>query len=115
MFASITKWILLSSLIGAVIGTIVSFFLKLLEYCENSRTQLPFEYYYTLPFALVITVVIVRKFAPNATGHGTEKVIEAVHKNSGKIDFSIIPVKLLATVITIFAGGSVGKEDLVHK
>jgi H+/Cl- antiporter ClcA len=110
MFASITKWILLSSIIGGIIGAIVSFFLKFLEYCENSRSSLPFEYYYTLPFSLAITVFIVKKFAPNAQGHGTEKVIESVHKKSGKMDFSIIPVKLLATVITIFAGGSVGKE-----
>ncbi len=110
MFASITKWILLSSIIGAIIGAVVSLFLKLLEYFEHSRSVLPFEYYYTLPFALVITVFIIKKFAPNAQGHGTEKVIEAVHKSSGRIDFSIIPVKLIATIITIFSGGSVGKE-----
>lgn len=110
MFASITKWIILSSLIGALIGVIVSFFLKFLEYCENSRGILPFDYYYTLPFAFVITVYIVKKFAPSAQGHGTEKVIEAVHKNSGKMNISVVPVKLIATVITIFSGGSVGKE-----
>ncbi len=110
MFASITKWIILSSLIGALIGAIVSMFLKLLEYCENSRSLLPFDYYYTLPFAMVITVFIVKKFAPSAEGHGTEKVIEAVHKKSGEMNFAVIPVKLLATVITIFSGGSVGKE-----
>ena len=110
MFATITKWILISSSIGAFIGFIVAFFLKFLEYCENSRSLLPFDYYYLLPFALVVTVVIVKKFAPSAEGHGTEKVIEAVHKNSGEMKLSVIPVKLVATVITIFAGGSVGKE-----
>eukprot|EP01029_Cantina_marsupialis_P011915 TRINITY_DN26420_c0_g1_i7.p1 TRINITY_DN26420_c0_g1~~TRINITY_DN26420_c0_g1_i7.p1 ORF type:complete len:470 (-),score=65.22 TRINITY_DN26420_c0_g1_i7:149-1558(-) len=110
MFATITKWILISSSIGAFIGLIVAFFLKFLEYCENSRESLPFDYYYLLPFALVVTVVIVKKFAPSAEGHGTEKVIEAVHKNSGEMKLSVIPVKLIATVITIFSGGSVGKE-----
>lgn len=110
MFASITKWIILSSLIGALIGAVVSLFLKLLEYCENSRVLLPFDYYYTLPFALALTVFIVKKFAPTAQGHGTEKVIEAIHKNSGKININVVPTKLFATVLTIFAGGSVGKE-----
>ncbi len=110
MFASITKWILISSSIGAIIGLIVAFFLKLLEYCEESRVLLPFNYYYTLPFALALTVYIVKKFAPSAEGHGTEKVIESVHKNAGEINLSVIPVKLVATVITIFSGGSVGKE-----
>jgi H+/Cl- antiporter ClcA len=110
MFASITKWIIISSLIGGLVGAVVSLFLKLLEYCENSRDLLPFNYYYTLPFALALTVFIVKKFAPTAQGHGTEKVIEAIHKNSGKINISVVPTKLFATIITIFSGGSVGKE-----
>lgn len=110
LFASITKWIILSSIIGAFIGVIVSLFLKLLEYCESSRELLPFSYYYTLPFALALTVFLVKKFAPSAQGHGTEKVIEAIHKNNAKIDIKVAPVKLFATILTIFSGGSVGKE-----
>ncbi len=110
IFFSVSKWIILSASVGIVIGAIVTFFLKFLEYAEDSRDLLPFNYYYLLPFALVITVYVIKKFAPNAEGHGTEKVIEAVHKKSGKIDIAVIPVKLFATVLTIFAGGSVGKE-----
>ncbi|HHO65169.1 MAG TPA: voltage-gated chloride channel, partial [Epsilonproteobacteria bacterium] len=110
IFLSVAKWVILSSFIGVIIGAIVTLFLNLLQYAENGRTALPFNYYYMLPFALVLTVFIVKKFAPNAEGHGTEKVIEAVHKNSGKIDIAVIPVKLFATILTIFAGGSVGKE-----
>jgi len=82
----------------------------MLQYAEDGRSLLPFDYYYLLPFALVLTVFLVKKYAPSAEGHGTEKVIEAVHKRSGKIDIAVIPVKLFATILTIFAGGSVGKE-----
>jgi len=110
IFLSVSKWIFLSSLVGIIIGAIVTFFLKLLQYAENGRDFLPFDYYLLLPFALMLTVYIVKKYAPNAEGHGTEKVIEAVHKHSGKIDIAVIPVKLFATIITIFSGGSVGKE-----
>ena len=110
IFFSVTKWVFLSSVVGVIIGAIVTFFLKLLQYAEDSRSVLPFHYYYILPFALVLTVYIVKKYAPNAEGHGTEKVIEAVHKRSGQIDIAVIPVKLFATILTIFAGGSVGKE-----
>jgi H+/Cl- antiporter ClcA len=53
---------------------------------------------------------LTRTFAPDAKGHGTEKVIEAVHKKDGQINIAVIPVKLLATVITLFTGGSAGKE-----
>ena len=110
IFFSVTKWVFLSSLVGVIIGATVTLFLKLLQISEDSRSLLPFDYYYLLPFALVFSVYLIKKFAPDAEGHGTEKVIEAVHKRSGKIDIAVIPVKLLTTIMTIFAGGSVGKE-----
>ncbi len=110
IFLSVAKWVFLSAIIGIIIGTVITGFLHLLEYAENSRSSIPFPYYYTLPFALVLTVWIVKTFAPNAQGHGTEKVIEAVHRKDGDINISVIPVKVVATTISIFAGASVGKE-----
>ncbi|BAF71225.1 chloride channel protein [Sulfurovum sp. NBC37-1] len=110
IFFSVAKWVFLSSVVGVIIGAVVTLFLNILEYADTSRSFLPFNYYYLLPFALVFTVWLVKTFAPSAEGHGTEKVISAVHKSDGKIDVSVIPVKLLATVISIFAGASVGKE-----
>ena len=110
IFFSVTKWVFLSSIVGVIIGGVVSFFLKSIEYAEAQQSSLIFPYYFLLPIMLVLTVWIVKTFAPNAEGHGTEKVIEAVHKKDAKIDIAVIPVKLLATVMTIFAGGSVGKE-----
>ena len=107
---SVIKWVFLSIVVGVMIGALVTLFLKTLHMSEQSRLLLPFEHYYLLPFALVLSVWIVRKFAPDAEGHGTEKVIEAVHKKDGKIDIAVIPVKLFATVLTLFAGGSAGKE-----
>jgi H+/Cl- antiporter ClcA len=110
IFFSVSKWVILSSIVGIMIGAIMTLFLKILQIAENSQGSIPFSYYYLLPFALLLTVWAVRTFAPNAEGHGTEKVIEAVHKKYGKSDISVIPVKLFATILTIFAGGSVGKE-----
>jgi len=110
IFFSVTKWMFLSTVVGIIIGASVSLFLNILAYSEDSRSLLPFSYYYLLPIALVLTVWIVRTFAPSAEGHGTEKVISAVHKKDAKIDVSVIPVKTLVTIMTIFAGGSVGKE-----
>jgi H+/Cl- antiporter ClcA len=106
----VSKWLILSSIAGIIIGGVVTLFLKILQLAEESRSVLPFEYYYTLPVALLVTVYLVKTFAPKADGHGTEKVIEAIHKNHGKIDILVIPIKLFVTVLTIFAGGSVGKE-----
>jgi len=110
IFFSVFKWVFLSSIVGVVIGATVTLFLKILAYSELSRGVLPFDFYYLLPFALVLSVWLSKTFAPTAEGHGTEKVISAIHKEDGKIDVSVIPVKTLTTVLTIFAGGSVGKE-----
>jgi H+/Cl- antiporter ClcA len=110
VFISTTKWLILSSIIGIIIGASVTFFLKALQISETSQSYLPFPHYYLLPFGLMLTVWLVRTFAPDAKGHGTEKVIEAVHKKSGKIELAVIPVKLFATIVTIFSGGSAGKE-----
>jgi len=110
IFYSVSKWLIISTFIGITIGFVVTFFVNILQYAEDSRSLLGFEYYYLLPFALVLAVWLSKTFAPTAKGHGTEKVIEAIHKKNGKIDVMVIPIKLLATVITIFAGGSAGKE-----
>lgn len=110
IFFSVSKWLILSTTVGVMIGALMSIFLKLLHLSEDSQGLLPFHYYFFLPFALMLSIWIIKNFAPNAQGHGTEKVIEAVHKRDGQINVKVIPVKLIATLITIFAGGSVGKE-----
>ncbi|WP_193110990.1 chloride channel protein [Sulfurimonas paralvinellae] len=110
IFFSVAKWVVLSSIIGVAIGATVTLFLNILAYSESSRSLLPFDFYYLLPLALILSVWLTKTFAPSAEGHGTEKVISAVHKQDGQIDVSVIPVKTLTTVLTIFAGGSVGKE-----
>ena len=63
-----------------------------------------------LPFALPVCVFLIRTFAPTARGHGTEAVIAAIHRESGRIPWKVAPIKLLATVVTLAFGGSVGKE-----
>ena len=67
-------------------------------------------YYLLLPAAFFLSALMVDVLAKDAAGHGTEKVIEAVHKYSGRIKAAVVPVKLLATVITLASGGSAGKE-----
>jgi H+/Cl- antiporter ClcA len=62
------------------------------------------------PAALPACVWLICTFAPSAKSHGTEAVIAAVHQRSGRVDWKVAPIKLLATVLTLAFGGSVGKE-----
>jgi H+/Cl- antiporter ClcA len=84
-------------------------FLRSLTWTSVQLGKFP-NYYFSLPLAIVASSFLVKWLAPDAAGHGTEKVIEAVHKHMGRIPLKVVPVKLLATVITLACGGSAGKE-----
>ena len=109
LFISVTKWVVLASCIGVIVGLSTAIFLKLLGLGIVFTGG--YKYYFiVLPGALFLSNLIVKYLAPEAEGHGTEKVIEAVHKRSGKINPLVVPIKLIATIITIALGGSAGKE-----
>jgi H+/Cl- antiporter ClcA len=96
-------------IIGLLVGASTTLFLKLLQVSTNFSYHIPY-YYVSLPVTFVLCTFLINYLAPQSKGHGTEKVIEAVHKRSGKINVSVIPIKLFTTIITIASGGSVGKE-----
>ncbi len=109
LFLGVLKWVFLAVIIGFMVGLSTTVFLKTLDLGINYTSQYPM-YYLGLPVALLASVFLVTRFAPDAQGHGTEKVIEAIHKRNGDIPSSVIPIKLIATVVTIAFGGSAGKE-----
>ena len=109
IFISILKWFILSTIIGVIVGIATAFFLKVLEWTTSWTHAVPY-YFLFLPLALFLSALMIKYLAPGAEGHGTEKVIEAVHKQSGKIKPLVVPVKLVATVTTLAFGGSAGKE-----
>ncbi len=109
LFFSVLKWFLLSTVAGILVGLSTTLFLKILQW-STSWSQQYSLYFLFLPLAMVVSVVLTKYIAPEAEGHGTEKVIEAVHRRAGKIKPLVVPVKLAATIVTLAAGGSVGKE-----
>ncbi|MCL8027193.1 chloride channel protein [Nocardioides bruguierae] len=70
------------------------------------------------PFFVVLTPVVaglvygpvVRRFAPEARGHGVPEVMYAVARNGGRIRPQVPAVKAFASALTIGGGGSVGRE-----
>lgn len=109
LLISVFKWVVLSTGVGIVVGASTALFLNILEW--SSVRASGYSYYYVLlPLALFLSAFLTKYLAPDAEGHGTEKVIEAVHKNFGRIRARVVPVKLFATVVTLALGGSAGKE-----
>lgn len=108
---SVVKWFVLALVAGVLVGAMAGIFLKLLDLGGAEVGKRPMALrYLLLPLGLWISTVLVAKLAPEAKGHGTEKVIEAVHRRSGRIALAVIPVKLVATIVTLSVGGSAGKE-----
>jgi len=108
-FLNIIKWVFLASLVGIVVGLATTAFLGALDRAID-LTEGHTYYYLMLPAAFLISTLTIKYLAPEAKGHGTEKVIEAIHQRSGRINPLVVPIKLASTVITIAAGGSAGKE-----
>lgn len=109
LFVSVVKWILLATCVGIIVGLSTSIFLKVLH-LSSAFTGSYRYFYFLLPLAFPFSVLVVKYLAPDAEGHGTERIIEAVHRHAGRIKPLVVPVKLVATVATIAAGGSAGKE-----
>ena len=111
LLGSLLKWLVLSTLAGAVAGLGAGVFLRALQYSVDYMSGIdPAWRLIFLPFLGGLSGWIVWRFAPQAAGHGTEAVITAVHQRDGDIPFAVVPVKALATIISLAGGGSAGKE-----
>jgi CIC family chloride channel protein len=58
----------------------------------------------------LIVLYVVRKFAPEAKGHGVPEVMSAIFYNNGKIRPVVVVIKSLASALSIGSGASVGRE-----
>ncbi len=128
----LTKWLVLSVIIGVVagLGAVVffsaiqwatDFFLVTLAgYTPPSPTGegnagitsilRPWLLPVVTGVGALIAGIIVFSLAPEAEGHGTDAVIDAIHHKGARIKALIPPVKLIASAITIGSGGSGGRE-----
>jgi len=109
LFLNILRWTLLATIVGAIVGGSTAVFILALHGAIHFMQRFPY-YFIALPVGLFFAAWLIKLLAPQASGHGTEKVIEAVHKRDGRTYPLDAPVKLVATVATIASGGSAGKE-----
>jgi CIC family chloride channel protein len=58
----------------------------------------------------LIVVFLVRRFAPEAKGHGVPEVMDAIFYARGKIRGTVAVVKALASALSIGTGAAVGRE-----
>lgn len=111
--------ILLALVVGLAGGVGALFFRLLIGsigdlFQFSAKTSLGFLgpiYVIFLPaIGLVLVVWLVKRYAPEARGHGVPEVMYAVRRRGGRIRARVAGVKALASAICIGSGGSVGRE-----
>ncbi len=127
------KWLILGVAIGIIAGLGAVVFFLALKYAGGYLLGYLGDYQqpqaigdgggsgspgFSRPWAIPViafggalaSAFIVAKFAPEATGHGTDNAIQAVHTDPRSIRGRAVVVKLVASALTIGSGGSGGRE-----
>jgi CIC family chloride channel protein len=128
------KWLMLSALIGVSAGVGAIAFQTLVQLCQYGGLALfagfpaaeavadysPFPEVEGVlqPWRLLILLTVggftagflAYRFAPEASGHGTDAAIDAFHNKRGEISLRTPIVKTIASAITLGTGGSAGRE-----
>lgn len=117
-----TKWIVFAALVGAAGGVAGWIFHAVTGGLKHIAFHLPTgirgeaavgRWWLILlvpTLGGLIVGVMVERLAPEAEGHGTDAVIRAFHRLKGRVRSRVIPVKAIASAITIGTGGSAGQE-----
>lgn len=108
------KWIPLGIIIGLIGGVGAIAFQLLLDlfwFISYESHDIPSYLLFLVPaLGGVLVGLIIQRFAYETKGLGINQVIDAIHHSGGKIRPIVIPVKLVASALTIGMGGSAGRE-----
>ena len=127
------RWLVLATLIGVIAGFGAVVFYATLQAATHLLLGILGRYgvptpagegnaagsaHFLRPWAIPLVVaggglasgLLVFTWAPEAEGHGTDAAIEAVHHNPRGIRVRALAVKIVASALTIGAGGSGGRE-----
>jgi CIC family chloride channel protein len=102
-------------IVGAVTGAAAVLFIRLLAQINKLAllTETHFGVVGLLTFMAVAGLIvgfIIDRWAYEAKGHGVPEVMEAIALRGGRIRARVAAMKVLASSITIGAGGSAGRE-----
>ena len=64
----------------------------------------------TVPVGLFLAWAIARRFAPEVAGDGVPEATAALAVHGGRMRKRVVPLKIMATAITVGSGGSAGRE-----
>ncbi len=108
LIKQLLRWTLLIVPIAIAIGSIIAFFLWLLNEAIHFRFDHPWLLY-LLPFAGLMIHFIYHKYGRTAE-KGNNLILEQIHVHQAGIPKRMAPIILFTTVVTHLFGGSAGRE-----
>jgi H+/Cl- antiporter ClcA len=108
LFVSIVKWVVLSAIIGIIVGITTTAFLKLLNLSISTFQKNPY-FLFTIPIIFFINALLLYYVWPKDDTDTTDKVIKCVH-DSKSISWKSGLKAFFLPILTIAGGGSAGKE-----
>jgi CIC family chloride channel protein len=133
----VLKWIPLSVVVGAASGGLAIAFYAAVELCARgllgassgyraatiaasaggfhaaSGPTRPWVVPLVAAAGALVAAMLASRVAPEAEGHGTDAVIRAINTAPSGMRLRVMPVKMIASAITIGSGGSGGSEGPV--
>lgn len=108
LFTTLLKWMVLSILIGGIIGGIASAFSYAVTWATGFRQMHPMIIL-GMPLGGLV-IVSMYKIMGQEKNSGTNMVLTVVRSRDESIPGQVTPLILISTVITHFFGGSSGRE-----
>src|SRR5471030_1712325 len=108
IFNHLLRWTLLTIPVAIIIGSVVAFFLWLLNLAIHYRFTHPWLLY-LLPLAGVV-IHVVYKLYGKSSERGNNLIMDEIHEPGGGVPKRMAPLVLGATVFTHLFGGSAGRE-----
>ena len=108
LLRTLAKWLLLLSLLSAIVGSLVALFLWLIDVATKYRRAHEWLLY-LLPVAGIIIYFLYKLWGKNSEA-GNNLIIDEIHKPGGGVPARMTPLVLITTIITHLFGGSAGRE-----
>lgn len=105
---SFLKWIVISTIVGSLTGSVAAFFLKSLEIATTLRNDNPWLLF-LLPFGGSFVSFLYSKYGKNSS-KGNNLIIDKINTSNDNIPLRMAPLVFLGTFITHLFGGSAGRE-----
>ena len=111
MLATIVQWLVLATIVGVVVGSGSSFFLLGLHFFTGQTASAPpWIYMMLLPIGGLLNGLLLHYGYRLNTSGLKDSVIEAVHKQAGRMPLKTVAIKPVAAIITLASGGAAGRE-----